>query len=426
MRDTPRSVKVDIDSFTYFVILSVNTDKNMNILKKIYCRAFQVCFRIALPFLPYRQPKIISSIEELPSVLSEQKIKKVLLITDSQLRGLTSSLEELLPECGIECAVYDKTKPNPTVSNVEEAFECYRSQNCQALIAFGGGSSMDCAKAVGVKTVHPKKNLSQLKGILKVRKKLPFIAAIPTTAGTGSEVTLAAVITDDKTRYKYPINDFPLIPKVAVLDPKVTFTLPKSLTATTGMDALTHAVEAYIGRSTTKQTRLWAVQAVKLIFENIETAYNNGYSEKARRNMLIASNMAGNAFSRSYVGYVHAVAHSLGGAYNIPHGLANSVLLPVVLEAYGNAVYKKLKKLAVGAGLCSKTETEETAARKFIGRIYELNEKMGIPKTLKGIKEEDIPLLAKRADKEANPLYPVPVEWNARELEKFYYEVKEK
>ncbi|MCQ2591391.1 MAG: iron-containing alcohol dehydrogenase [Treponema sp.] len=392
----------------------------MNTFKKIYCRGFQICFRIALPILPYRNPKVLTSIEELPQEFINRKIKKILLVTDAQLRGLTANLETLLPSKGIECIVYDKTKPNPTVSNVEEAYEIYKKENCQGLIAFGGGSSMDCAKAVGARVARPNKSLSQMKGILRVVKKIPFLAAIPTTAGTGSEVTLAAVITDDKTHFKYPINDFPLIPKVAVLDPKATFTLPKTLTATTGMDALTHAVEAYIGRSTTKQTRDWSEKATKLIFENIETAYNNGSDEAARRNMLMASNMAGNAFSRSYVGYVHAVAHSLGGAYNIPHGLANSVLLPYVLEAYGSAAYKKLKKLAVYAGIAQSTDSDEIAAKKFISAIKEMNAKIGIPEKLEGIKAEDIPELARRADKEGNPLYPVPVLWNAKELEQFY------
>lgn len=221
--------------------------------------------------------------------------------------------------------------------------------------------------------------------LLKIRRKIPFLAAIPTTAGTGSEVTVTAVITDEKTNYKYPMSDFPLIPKVAVLDPKVTFTLPKSLTASTGVDALTHAVE--------------------------------------RRNMLMASHLAGGAFSRSYVGYVHAVANSLGGAYNIPHGLANTVLLPVVLKRYGPKVYKKLKQLAVAAGLADKNDSAELVAKNFIRQIEELNARLDIPETLKGIKAEDIPELAKRADKEANPIYPVPVLWNARELEQFYYAV---
>lgn len=397
----------------------------MNVFKKIYCRIFQTCFKLAIPLLPYRDPKILNSVEELPAEFKKKNISTVMLVTDFQLRTLTRNLEELLPQNGIKCIVYDKTRPNPTVSNVEEALQIYKENGCKGLIAFGGGSSMDCAKAVGARVACPRKPLSKMKGILKIRRKIPFLAAIPTTAGTGSEVTVTAVITDEKTNYKYPMSDFPLIPKVAVLDPKVTFTLPKSLTASTGVDALTHAVEAYIGRSTIAKTRNYSRTATKLIFENIEKAYQNGYDEEARRNMLMASHLAGGAFSRSYVGYVHAVAHSLGGAYNIPHGLANSVLLPVVLKRYGPKVYKKLKQLAVAAGLADKNASAESAAKDFISQIEQLNARLDIPTTLKGIKTEDIPELAKRADKEANPIYPVPVLWNAKELEEFYYAVME-
>lgn len=397
----------------------------MNILKKIYCRTFQTVFKLAIPLLPYRDPKILNSIEELPDEFKKKHIATVMLVTDAQLRTLTLPLEDLLPENGIKCIVYDKTRANPTVANVEEALQIYKENNCEGLIAFGGGSSMDCAKAVGARVACPNKPLSKMKGILKIGRKIPFLAAIPTTAGTGSEVTVTAVITDEKTNYKYPMSDFPLIPKVAVLDPKVTFTLPKTLTASTGVDALTHAVEAYIGRSTTIKTRYFSRTATKLIFENIEKAYKNGYDEEARRNMLIASHLAGGAFSRSYVGYVHAVAHSLGGAYNIPHGLANSVLLPIVLKRYGPKVYKKLKELAVAAGLAHEDESAEFAAKSFISQIEQLNARLDIPTTLKGIKAEDIPELAKRADKEANPIYPVPVLWNAQELEQFYYDVME-
>lgn len=398
----------------------------MNVFKKIYCRIFQECFHIAIPILPYRDPKILNSIEELPAEFAKNGIKKVFLVTDSFLRSLAEKLIELLPQAGIECIVYDKTKPNPTVSDIEEALAIYKAENCEALIGFGGGSAIDCAKAVGARVACPRKSLAQMKGILKVHHKLPLLAAIPTTAGTGSETTVATIITDDKTHYKYPINDFPLIPHIAVLDPKMTYTMPASLTATTGMDALTHAIEAFIGRSTTKQTRDYSIRAIKLIFANIENAYKNGYDENARRNMLIAANLAGSAFTRSYVGYVHAVAHSLGGAYNTPHGLANSVLLPVVLESYGSKIWEKLKVLAVAGGIASEANSAQTAAEKFIAEIYRLNEAMNIPKTLKGIKAEDVPELARRADKEANPLYPVPILWNAKELEHFYFDVMEK
>ena len=397
----------------------------MNIFKKIYCRIFQGCFHLAIPILPYRDPKILNSINELPEEFASRGIKKVLLVTDPVIRSLTGKLEELLPRAGIECLVYDKTNANPTVANVEEALALYMGEKCQGLIGFGGGSSIDCAKAVGARVACPRKSLAQMKGILKIGRRIPLLAAIPTTAGTGSETTVTTVITDDKTHYKYPISDFPLIPKIAVLDPKVTFSLPANLTATTGMDAMTHAIEAFIGGSTTRKTREYSIRAVKLIIQNIEKAYKDGQDENARRNMLLASNLAGGAFSRSYVGYVHAVAHSLGGAYNIPHGLANSVLLPIVLRRYGSKAWKKLAILAVAGGVAQANDSVQVAAEKMIAEICRLNKAMGIPEKLKGIKIEDIPELARRADKEANPLYPVPVLWNAKELEKFYYDVME-
>ena len=395
----------------------------MNTLRKIYCRAFQKAFHIAIPFLPYRKPKIAGSVKELPEIIMRHKCTHVLLITDGGIMklGLTRRLEKALKEAGIPYTIYDKTVANPTTVNVREALELYHREGCDAIIGFGGGSSMDCAKAVGACTVKPNQSLAQMKGILKVHKKLPLLMAIPTTAGTGSETTLAAVITDADTRYKYAINDFPLIPRYAVLDPKVTLSLPPFITATTGMDALTHAVEAYIGNSTTIDTRRDALKAVKLIFENIDIAYEHGNNIQARRNMLHASFYAGCAFTKSYVGYVHAVAHSLGGQYNVPHGLANAILLPLVLREYGSCIDKKLHKLAIAAGLADKNTPDHEAAELFIQAIEEMKERFGIVNIVNEIQETDIPKLAHYADKEANPLYPVPKLMDASELEKFYY-----
>ena len=395
----------------------------MNTLRKIYCRAFQKAFHIAIPFLPYRKPKIAGSVRELPEIIMRHKCTHVLIITDGGIMtlGLTRRLEKALKEAGIPYTIYDKTVANPTTVNVREALELYHKEGCDAIIGFGGGSSMDCAKAVGACTVKPNQSLAQMKGILKVHKKLPLLMAVPTTAGTGSETTLAAVITDADTRYKYAINDFPLIPRYAVLDPKVTLSLPPFITATTGMDALTHAVEAYIGNSTTIDARRDALKAVKLIFENIDIAYEHGDNIQARRNMLHASFYAGCAFTKSYVGYVHAVAHSLGGQYNVPHGLANAILLPLVLREYGSCIDKKLHKLAIAAGLADKNTPDHEAAELFIQAIEEMKERFGIVNIVKEIQETDIPKLAHYADKEANPLYPVPKLMDASELEKFYY-----
>lgn len=395
----------------------------MNTLRKIYCRAFQKAFHIAIPFLPYRKPKIAGSVKELPEIIMRHKCTHVLLITDGGIMklGLTRRLEKALKEAGIPYTIYDKTVANPTTVNVREALELYHKEGCDAIIGFGGGSSMDCAKAVGACAVKPNQSLAQMKGILKVHKKLPLLMAVPTTAGTGSETTLAAVITDADTRYKYAINDFPLIPRYAVLDPKVTLSLPPFITATTGMDALTHAVEAYIGNSTTIDTRRDALKAVKLIFENIDIAYEHGDNIHARRNMLHASFYAGCAFTKSYVGYVHAVAHSLGGQYNVPHGLANAILLPLVLREYGSCIDKKLHRLAIAAGLADKNTPDHEAAELFIRTIEEMKERFGIVNIVKEIQKTDIPKLAHYADKEANPLYPVPKLMDASELEKFYY-----
>ncbi len=397
----------------------------MNIISKMYCRIFQFCFHLALPILPYREPKIYKNVADIVKLLKKNKVQSVLLVTDSGLRssGSTVFLENLFKKNNIHLAVYDKTCANPTVYNVEDARKVYIEQKCKCIIAFGGGSSMDCAKAVGARIAYPKRQVNQLKGLLKVLRKIPVLIAIPTTAGTGSEVTITAVITDDKKKHKYTMNNFTLIPSYAVLDPKVTYTLPPHLTATTGMDALTHVVEAYIGKSTSKETRRLSLEATKLIFENIEIAYKDGMNRLARENMLIAAYKAGIAFSKSYVGYIHAVAHSLGGQYNIPHGLANSVLMPIVLKEYGKSAYKKLHELGIAAGVANKKDTYEVGAKKFIRAIIELNKRMDIPEKLDGIKKRDIPIMAKHAAKEANPLYPVPKLMNKKELEQFYYKV---
>ncbi|MBQ2764780.1 MAG: iron-containing alcohol dehydrogenase [Firmicutes bacterium] len=394
----------------------------MHPVKKIYCRAFQTVFRIAIPVLPYRKPQTLDGLRSIPGILKEKKADSVLLVTDENLRklGLTKRLEEFLAEAGIACHVYDKVVPNPTTDNVEAARAVYIAGKCKAIIAFGGGSPMDCAKATAARIARPHKSLPKMKGLLKVMKPTPTIIAVPTTAGSGSETTLAAVITNSENHHKYVINDFVLIPKYAVLDPAVTASLPKHVASTTGMDVLTHAVEAFIGRSTTKDTRADAIEATRLVFENLENACTVN-DEESRRNMLHASFLAGSAFTKSYVGYVHAVAHTLGGAYNVPHGLANAVLLPNVLEAYGEAAEERLSILANVIGLSGNTEEEK--AKLFIKAIREMNRRLDIPTVIEELQEEDIPRLAKLADAEANPLYPVPVLWDAKELESLYYTV---
>ena len=201
----------------------------MNLAKKIYCRIFQKVMHILIPFFPYREPKLLNDISNIIDILYEKKIKNVMLVTGKRIRGngLTEPLEQLLNNHNISCTIYDETLPNPTSKNVEEAKILYISNECEAIIAFGGGSVMDCAKALGAQIVKPKMSLKKMQGLIKIRKKFPLLIAIPTTAGSGSEATVASVIVDSETHHKYVINDFCLIPEYAVMLPSVTMALPK-------------------------------------------------------------------------------------------------------------------------------------------------------------------------------------------------------
>ena len=381
-------------------------------LQKAYYRAYQKVMKIALFVFDWSEPELLEgpgAIKRLPQFVKNKGFDNVLVVTD---KGLTSlhlldGLYEKLDEVGVKYVVYDGTKPNPTIDNIEDARQLYLDNGCQAIIAFGGGSPMDCAKATAARITNPKTSVRKMRGLLKLVHKPATLFAVPTTAGTGSEVTVAAVVSDPETHEKNAINDPKLRPKYAVLDPELTLGLPPHITSTTGMDALTHAVEAYIGKSNVKSTIAYAEKATKLIFENIEKVYENGKDVEARDKMLKASFYAGMAFTRAYVGYVHAIAHNLGGFYGIPHGLANAVILPYVLEYYGETAHESLAKLAVISGV--KTDgTNAEKANAFIAAIKELNAKMNIPNGFDCIKDEDIPTIVERALKEGNPLYPVP------------------
>lgn len=378
--------------------------------------------------MPWREPCLLRGEDSFigaADFMLKYGVKRPLIVCDKQAleRG---ALEPFFDSASgvLDCAVYDGVLPNPTVEQVEQGLSIYKSFNCDAILAFGGGSAMDCAKAIGARVVRPTKTVNQMKGLLKVRRRLPPFFAVPTTAGTGSECTVAAVITDGNTRDKYAINDFSLIPHFAILDPKLTQSLPPFLTATTGMDALTHAVEAYIGRGNTRKTKKQAEQAVRLIFENLPEATSNGNDLTARANMQYASYLAGLAFTRAYVGYAHALAHALGGTYGIAHGFANAVLLPRVLEAYGKSAYKPLAKLAKIIKAADVSDKPKVAANKFIAAVDKLNQSLSISSAFEGkIKEKDFDALAKHADKEANPLYPVPKLMDWKQLKEIYYKV---
>ena len=401
----------------------------MNAFYKFYCRVFQKTMKLVSPLLPWREPQLLApegGAEGLGAMI-KGKYRKVLVVTGPNVfkKGLADGLLRGFDSAGVKYELFNRVVNNPTIDNIEEAFTVYRNGECDAIVALGGGSPMDLAKVVGARAARPEKKVKQMKGLLKIRKRIPDLYAIPTTAGSGSETTLAAVVSDSETHEKYAINDVSLIPRYAILDPKMTVGLPPQTTATTGMDALTHAVEAYIGGSNTKLTRTRAEQAVKLIFDNLKKAYDDGADIEARTNMQKASYYAGVAFTRAYVGYVHALAHALGGFYGTPHGLANAVLLPIVLQMYGSSCEKRLARLARNAGVVDEAVSDVETAQRFIDWVQEMNDSMGIPRKLSGIQEEDIQLMAKHADKEGNPLYPVPKLMNRKELEAIYYAVKE-
>lgn len=397
----------------------------MNALQKIWCRTYQTVMKAATPLLPWREPELLefeNGTRGLGAFVRNKGYAKMLVVTGPNVykKGLADELIRGLDENGVEYALFNRVVNNPTIDNIEEAYALYKAEGCDSIVALGGGSPMDLAKVVGARAAKPNKPVKKMKGLLKIMKRIPDLYAIPTTAGSGSETTIAAVVSDSKTHEKYPINDLSLIPRYAILDPKLTVALPPSTTATTGMDALTHAVEAYIGRSNTKKTKESAEKAVKLIFDNLLKAYEHGDDIEARRNMQRASYYAGVAFTRAYVGYVHALAHALGGFYGTPHGLANSVLLPVVLEFYGESAHKPLARLAEITGICTDKDDDAAKATKFIDKIKEMNALMDIPSNIDGIKPEDVPEMAKRAAAEGNPLYPVPRLLGEDELAKIY------
>lgn len=382
-------------------------------LKKCWYRTYQKVLFLAMCLMNWKEPELIEgegTVLKLPVFIKNKGINKVLVVTDKGLMGLhlLDPLFEELKKEGIDYVVFDGVQPNPTIPNIEDCRNVYLENNCQGIIAFGGGSPMDCAKAAAARVVKPKQSVRKMRGYLKVSKKLPPFFAVPTTAGTGSETTVASVVTDPETHEKNAISDPCLRPKYAVLDPALTTGLPPHITSTTGMDALTHAVEAYVGKSNVKSTIKYSEDAVKLIHANLEKAYANGKDTEARENMLKASFYAGSAFTRAFVGYVHAIAHNLGGMYNTPHGLANAVILPYVLEWYGASVYKPLAKLADLINLTDKELSNEEKAKAYIAEIRRMNQAMNIPDKFDFIKEEDIPTLVKRALKEGNPGYPVP------------------
>lgn len=391
-----------------------------NTLELVWCRTFQAVLKIGNYFMGYRMPHYLEGpgkIAELGAFLKEKNINDVLVVTGSGMvrRGQVKPMLDGFEAAGIRYTLKTYDTTDPTSDDVEAGYNAYKDNGCKAIVALGGGSRIDCAKGIAAKAVHPRKKISQLQGLLKVHWPIPPFVAIPTTAGAGSETTVAAVITDSATHRKAAINDPFLIPKYAVLDPELTKGLPPYTTATTGMDALAHAVEAYTNHTyNTKLENRLAKEAVKLIHDNILIAFEDGQNLEARQNMQRGAFYAGRAFTRGCVGYVHAVGHTLGGLYGVAHGLAMAVLLPHVMREFGASAHKRLAELADVCGIPGRNEAEK--ANAFIAWIEETNKKMGLPDGFDVIRDEDIPQMIAWARKEANPLYPVPVVWGEKDF----------
>lgn len=381
---------------------------------KAYDRTRQFIFSRFLHIFENRNQTILCEnglLSKTGDLLKKEKISNVFIVTSKSFVNkhiLDPFLENCKENC-IDTTIYHEVKPDPDIDCVEKGKDLYIQNNCQAIVAIGGGSVMDCSKLIGARVSCPNKTIPQMNGLLKIRKKIPNLYAMPTTAGTGSESTAAAVVTEIKNNvhYKYAVTDYCLIPHMALLDADLTLRLNPEMSATTGMDALTHAIEAYTNLYPSTFVQENAIKAIQLIFQYLPTVYKEPENMQARENMLRASNYAGLAFTNNFVGYVHALAHAIGAIYNLPHGLCCSILLPAVLEEYGSSIDSKLRIL----------EKETNIPKnEFIHSIRNMQRQMNLPSTFTQLKEDDFEEIIKRARKESIPIYPTPQIWDTKQF----------
>jgi len=366
--------------------------------------------RLFAGLMPDRVPMTFvgnGSSKELCTAMGQLGFRKVLVVTDATLVeiGVIGEVTRSLDAAGLTWSIYDGVEPDPTSTHVAAGLARLRAGGCDAILAVGGGSPMDAAKVIAAMATNPKP-LAKLEGWFKVRRPPLPLFAIPTTSGTGSEATVAAVVSDPVSHTKKFVIDPKLVPMMAALDPALLIGLPPHVTAATGMDALTHAVEAYVARSATPQTDAHATAAIRLIFANLPTAYRDGANVDARTAMALAAYHAGVAFTRTSVGYAHAIAHTFGAYYGTPHGFANAVALPYVLEFSEEAARMRLAALASVIGAEGTTDAHKAAA--FIEAIRRLEREIGIPPTLDALERDQIGAIATQALAEAHLNYPVP------------------
>lgn len=382
-------------------------------LKELLSRTYQLSLKMVTNFLDWNPPTVINcvgGIEKLAPKLAEENINRVLIVTDQIVMktGLLDSLLKRLDDENIIYFIY-RNHDDSAAFNGERAASMFVEKDCQAIIGFGGGKSLDSAKATGIFTSHDVEDLRQFKGMFKLKNKLPYIVAVPTTAGSGTEATISTILTDETSGVKYTVVDSKLMPKLVVLDPELLVSLPEDITAYAGMDALCHAIESYLSKYSNKQTRNLSEEATGLIFNNLVLSYRDGTDIAARTDMQRAAYFAGKAIAKTGVGNTHALAHALESRYDIQHGQLVAYILPFVLEKYGSKIHEDLAKLADIINISDAEDNTKTKAEKFIESIRELNKDLNIDLPINSLNSSEIHGLAKLAYKEANPTYPVPV-----------------
>lgn len=340
--------------------------------------------------------------EVLPKEIARLGLHKAFVATDKDLIkfGVADKVLDVLRRAGIPYEVFSEIKPNPTVSNVKAGVKAFEQSGADFILAIGGGSSIDTAKAVGIISNNPEfADVVSLEGVADTRHKSVPVIALPTTAGTAAEVTINYVITDEANEKKMVCVDPNDIPAIAIVDAELMYTLPKSLTAATGMDALTHAIEGLITKGAWEMSDMFELKAIEMIARDLPTAVAEPSNAEARNGMAVAQYIAGMAFSNVGLGAVHGMAHPLGAIFDIPHGVANALLLPVVMEFNAPAAIAKYGLIAKAMGVDTAGMTPEEAAKAAVEAVRALAVKVGIPQHLAelGIKEEDLPRLASAA-----------------------------
>ena len=384
----------------------------LHALEVFALRIYMAIFKVVTALMPFKWPRMFEgtgSSLDLVRHMADEGHRNVLLVTDAVLvkLGVLEKMKAELETQGVKYVIFDGVEPNPTVEQIEAGYRMLKENNCQAILAVGGGSPIDAAKMIGARAKN-NKPVVKLTGLLRVHKGMLPLYAVPTTAGTGSEVTIAAVVSDTANKRKIAAMDLRLLPKAAALDGALMTGLPAHITAATGMDALTHAVESFVSRNAMKKTDEKALEATQLVMKYLETAVADGGNLEARQKMARASHLAGIAFTQAGVGYVHGIAHKFGALYHTPHGLANAIVMPHVLDFSLPNCADRLAILARACGIGEKGADDVHLARAFIARIREMNAKFGIPTQLAALKAADIPEVAKSAIAEARFTYAVP------------------